>query len=42
MIDGADWESLVPDPAADVIKECDGVRRIQQVTSSDGATHTGR
>jgi len=42
MIDGADWESLVPDPATDVIKECDGVQRIQQVTSSDGATHTGR
>jgi len=42
MIDGGDWSSLVPDPAAEVIKECDGVQRIQQVTDTDGASHTGR
>ena len=38
MIDGSDWESLVPKPAVDVINECGGVERIRQVTSSDGAS----
>jgi nicotinamide-nucleotide adenylyltransferase len=40
MIAGADWRSLVPDAAADVIDEIDGVDRIQQVaeTDSNGAT----
>jgi nicotinamide-nucleotide adenylyltransferase len=37
MIDSGDWESLVPDPAAAVIRECGGAERIQQVTDSDGA-----
>jgi len=40
MIDDRDWESLVPQAAVDVIDECGGVERIQQVTDSDiAATH---
>jgi nicotinamide-nucleotide adenylyltransferase len=30
-----DWESLVPDPAVDVINEIDGVNRLQHVNDSD-------
>jgi len=37
MIDGEDWSSLVPDPAATVIREIGGVERIQQVSDTDGA-----
>jgi len=37
MIDGGDWASLVPEPAAAVIQECGGVERIRQVTDDDGA-----
>ncbi|TQQ81680.1 nicotinamide-nucleotide adenylyltransferase [Halonotius roseus] len=37
MADGEEWGSLVPDPAAAVIEECNGVDRIQQVSDSDGA-----
>jgi nicotinamide-nucleotide adenylyltransferase len=29
------WESLVPDPAVDVIEEIDGVNRLQHVSDSD-------
>jgi nicotinamide-nucleotide adenylyltransferase len=36
MIDGKEWRSLVPDPAAAVIEECGGVERIQQVSDTDG------
>ena len=36
-----DWESLVPDPVADVIREIDGVGRLRQVGQSDGAGHAG-
>jgi len=35
MIEDDDWEPLVPDPAADVIDEIDGVNRIQQVSETD-------
>jgi len=35
MIDGGDWDGLVPDPVVDVIEEIDGVARIQQVSESD-------
>lgn len=38
MIDGAEWDSLVPDPAAAVIEEVGGVERIQQVSDTDGAS----
>lgn len=41
MADAKEWESLVPDPAAAVIKEIDGVERIQQVADSDGAGENG-
>lgn len=35
MLHGKNWESLVPDPAVDVIEEIDGVNRIQHVNDSD-------
>ncbi|HJJ32060.1 MAG TPA: nicotinamide-nucleotide adenylyltransferase [Methanocorpusculum sp.] len=35
MISGKEWESSVPEAAAAVIKEVDGVARIQQLASSD-------
>jgi len=35
MIDGDDWESLVPDPAAEVIREIGGIDRIQRVSETD-------
>jgi len=35
MIDGDGWESYVPDAVADVVREVDGVERIQQVASQD-------
>ena len=38
MIDGEEWKSLVPDPAAAVIEEIGGVERIQQVSGTDGAS----
>ncbi len=40
MIAGDNWESLVPQPAVEVINECSGVERIQQVTDSDGSDST--
>jgi len=42
MLAGDDWRSLVPEPTAAVIEECDGVNRIQQVSESDGpSAHDG-
>jgi nicotinamide-nucleotide adenylyltransferase len=41
MVEGEEWESLVPDPAAAVIEEIDGVERIQQVADGDGAGENG-
>ena len=35
MIDGSDWESLVPAPVAGVIRESDGIERIQQISETD-------
>jgi nicotinamide-nucleotide adenylyltransferase len=35
MIEGDSWETLVPEPTADVITEIDGVNRIQQVSETD-------
>ena len=32
-----DWESLLPDAVADVIREIDGVGRLRQVGQSDGS-----
>ena len=41
MVDGEEWASLVPDPAAAVIEEINGVERIQQVAEGDGAEENG-
>ncbi len=35
MVDGGDWQRLVPDPVVEVIEESDGIDRIQQVSDSD-------
>ncbi|GAB3675780.1 nicotinamide-nucleotide adenylyltransferase [Halopiger thermotolerans] len=35
MIDGDDWESLVPKAVAGVIDEIDGIERIQMVSKTD-------
>ena len=35
MIDGGDWESLVPAPVAEVIRESGGAARIQQISETD-------
>ena len=35
MIDGGDWEALVPPPVVDVLNECDGVARLRQVADTD-------
>jgi len=35
MIEGGDWESLVPAAVAEVVEEIDGTDRIQQVSDSD-------
>ncbi|WP_257298936.1 nicotinamide-nucleotide adenylyltransferase [Haloarchaeobius sp. FL176] len=35
MVEGDDWESLVPDACEEVIREIDGVGRIQMVADSD-------
>ncbi|WP_435361257.1 nicotinamide-nucleotide adenylyltransferase [Haloarchaeobius sp. DFWS5] len=35
MIHGDDWERLIPDPAVEIIREIDGIERIQQVSASD-------
>lgn len=36
MREGGDWGSLVPDPAADVIREVDGPRRLREVAEGEG------
>lgn len=36
MISGANWEGLVPEPVAAVIKEIDGVDRLRTVGKDDG------
>ena len=35
MVDGGDWEALVPAAVAGVVKEIDGIGRIQEVSDSD-------
>ncbi|AEA47996.1 nicotinamide-nucleotide adenylyltransferase [Archaeoglobus veneficus] len=35
MLNGGDWESLVPKPVVEVIKEIDGVGRIKDITNKD-------
>ncbi|HJJ47351.1 MAG TPA: nicotinamide-nucleotide adenylyltransferase [Methanocorpusculum sp.] len=35
MISGKDWESSVPEAVVSVIKEVDGIARIQQISASD-------
>jgi nicotinamide-nucleotide adenylyltransferase len=35
MVDGGDWQRLVPDPVVEVVEEIDGIDRIQQVSDSD-------
>ncbi|AGB36505.1 nicotinamide-nucleotide adenylyltransferase [Natronococcus occultus] len=35
MINGGDWESLVPEAVVEVIEEIDGIERIQMVSGSD-------
>ena len=35
MIEGGDWQSLVPDPVVEIIEEIDGIGRLQQVSETD-------
>ncbi|WP_290817795.1 nicotinamide-nucleotide adenylyltransferase [Halovivax sp.] len=35
MIDDGDWESLVPDAVADIVREIGGIERIQMVSDTD-------
>lgn len=35
MIDGDDWEHLVPDPVVEAIDEIGGVRRLRKITNED-------
>ncbi|MFC7044919.1 nicotinamide-nucleotide adenylyltransferase [Halobacteriaceae archaeon GCM10025711] len=35
MVDGGDWEELVPDAVVDVVEEIDGIDRIQCVAMTD-------
>ncbi len=35
MICGEDWEELVPESVAEVIREIDGIRRIRDIAGSD-------
>ncbi|NHN57903.1 MULTISPECIES: nicotinamide-nucleotide adenylyltransferase [Halorussus] len=35
MIDGGDWERLVPDAVVEVVEEIGGIERIQRVSDSD-------
>lgn len=37
MLDGDDWEHLVPDPAVEIIHEIDGPKRLADLTQSDEA-----
>ena len=36
MLDGGDWESLVPTAVSEVIQEIDGVNRIRDLAGKDG------
>ncbi|AQL42038.1 nicotinamide-nucleotide adenylyltransferase [Halorientalis sp. IM1011] len=40
MIDGKDWNHLVPDAVVDVIDEVDGLERLRQVAGDDGGDAT--
>ena len=35
MIEDRDWEKLVPDPVAEVVRETNGIERIQRVSATD-------
>lgn len=35
MVDGGDWESLVPDPVVSVVDEVGGVERLQRISDTD-------
>jgi len=35
LVNGGDWESLVPDAVVETIHEVDGVERIKQVSETD-------
>jgi nicotinamide-nucleotide adenylyltransferase len=35
MVEGGDWESLVPDAVVEVVEEIDGTDRIQHVSDTD-------
>ena len=35
MIEGSNWEPLVPDPVVEVIEEIGGIERIQRVSETD-------
>ena len=35
MIKGENWEPLVPDPVVEVVREIDGIERIQRVSETD-------
>lgn len=35
MIEGGDWESLVPDPVVSVIEEVGGIERIRRISDTD-------
>ncbi len=36
MIQGENWQPLVPDPVVDVVDEIGGIERIQRVSETDG------
>ncbi|EMA41820.1 nicotinamide-nucleotide adenylyltransferase [Halobiforma nitratireducens] len=38
MINGGDWQSLVPEPVVDVVDEIGGTERIQMVSDSDSGS----
>lgn len=35
MLDGKDWEELVPDSVVEFIREIDGVKRVQELSETD-------
>jgi nicotinamide-nucleotide adenylyltransferase len=35
MIDDRNWEDLVPDPVVEVVRETNGIERIQQISATD-------
>lgn len=36
MIEGGDWEELVPEPVAEVVRDVDGVARLRDVVEGEG------